>query len=150
MWFYASVNGKRPTKTSLFDNFLEAFFPQHKKSALSKTDARKIVTTIRQMQQEIAICRKLIEGEWPFPHAQPIKQWDRDRLNLLINALDHTLCMPLLLAAAVADIPHRSGSLSSVCALRLRCDHRTLAPENYAPRREAPKYYVAPAALSSR
>jgi uncharacterized protein with ParB-like and HNH nuclease domain len=109
MWFYASVKGKRPTKTSLFDNFLDAFFPQHKNGTLSKTGAKKIVSTIRQMQQEIAVCRKLNDGEWPYPHARPIKQWDRDRLNLLINALDHTLCMPLLLAAA-CKLDHKKFS----------------------------------------
>lgn len=109
MWFYASVKGKRPSKASLFDNFLDAFFPQHKKNSLTQTDARRIVSTIRQMQQEIAVCRKLNEGEWPYPHARPIKQWDRDRLNLLINALDHTLCMPLLLAAA-CKLDHKKFS----------------------------------------
>jgi hypothetical protein len=109
MWFYASVAGKRPTKSSLFDNFLDAFFPQHTKNSLTKTDARKVVSTTRQLQQEVAVCRKLIIGEWPYPHAQPIKQWDRDRLNLLINALDHTLCMPLLLAAA-CKLDHKKFS----------------------------------------
>jgi len=109
MWFYASLKGKRPTKASLFDNFLDAFFPQHTKNSLSKADAKKVVSTVRQLQQEVAVCRKLIIGEWPYPHAQPIKQWDRDRLNLLINALDHTLCMPLLLAAA-CKLDHKKFS----------------------------------------
>jgi len=100
MWFYASVKGERPVKTSLFDNFLEGLFPQHQKPKLSKVEVKKIVATVQQMQAEVIVCKKLRDGEWPYPQANPIKQWDRDRLNLLINALEHELCMPLLLAAA--------------------------------------------------
>jgi hypothetical protein len=100
MWFYASVKGKRPMKTALFDNFVEGFFPEHSKRKLSRADAKRVVGTVHQLQKEIVTCRKLNEGEWPYPHANPVKQWDRDRLNLLINALEHKLCMPLLLSAA--------------------------------------------------
>jgi len=100
MWFYASMMGKRPKKAALFDEFLAAFFPQHEKIIVSKTDAKAVVSTVKKMQREVALCRKLVEGTWPFTATEQIKKWDRDRLNLLINALEHKLCMPLLLAAA--------------------------------------------------
>ncbi len=102
MWFYASVMGKRPKKTDLFDEFLDAFFPQHEKSILTKTDAKAVVSTVRKMQREVAVCRRLVKGIWPTEPAEQIKRWDQDRLNMLINALEHKLCMPLLLAAASA------------------------------------------------
>lgn len=109
MWFYASIKGERPIKTSLFDNFLDGLFPQHSKAKLSMSDGKRVVGTVKQIQEEMILFRKLQEGEWPFPHAAPIKQWDRDRLNLLINALEHELCMPLLLAAA-SKLDHKRFS----------------------------------------
>lgn len=103
MWFYASVIGERPIKTSLFDNFLDGLFPQHFKPKLSTADGKKVVGTVKQIREEVVLFRKLQEGEWPYSQGAPIKQWDRDRLNLLINGLEHELAMPLLLAACKLD-----------------------------------------------
>src|SRR5215208_831318 len=99
MWFHASVNGKRPSKTSLFDNFLDAQFPQHTKTTLSKANAQDVVSRVRQIEKEVAVCRTLSKADWPYPQDKPIAEWDKDRLRLLIKGLDHKLCMPLLLAA---------------------------------------------------
>lgn len=99
-WFYASVEGGLPDDSELFDEFLTTFFPQHEKTALSKSDAKAVVGTVKKMQEEVAFCRNLIKGKWPKDPDEQIDDWDQDRLNMLINALEHKLCVPLLLAAA--------------------------------------------------
>lgn len=100
-WFYASViKGGLPDDSELFDEFLAAFFPQHEKTILSKSDAEAVVCTVKQMQEEVAFCRNLYKGKWPVDPEEQIDDWDQDRLNMLINALEHKLCIPLLLAAA--------------------------------------------------
>lgn len=102
-WYYSSVRGKRPGTSSLIDDYLSAFFPQHTnedETAKSVEEADAIVNTVCQIQTEVGIYRKLIEGIWPYSIMQPITQWDMNRLNLLVVELKHTNCMPLLLAAA--------------------------------------------------
>jgi len=99
-WIYESNNGRRAPQNALFDNFIDAFFPQHKESNFTKTDADKIYQTLRDIDKDIIKCRKLEDGEWLYANQQPITGWERSRLNLLLKELDHTLPIPLLLAAS--------------------------------------------------
>jgi uncharacterized protein with ParB-like and HNH nuclease domain len=46
-WIYESNNGRRAPQNALFDNFIDAFFPQHKNSNLTETDAEQIYKRIR-------------------------------------------------------------------------------------------------------
>lgn len=109
-WYYSSVMGKRPGTASLLDDFLGAFFPQHADTVdgvvRSVEEAQSVVDEVRNLQKEISILRKLVEGEWPYPDGQPITQWEKDRLRLLIVELKHTNCIPLLLTAAVGLAPN--------------------------------------------
>jgi len=99
--YYASVRGKRPSESGLFDEFLDAMFSEHRNQTISPADAANIVQTIKHIEEEVITYRDLIEGEWPYlaPDLQ-ISVWDKDRLSLLIRELKHTNCLPLLLAAA--------------------------------------------------
>jgi Uncharacterized conserved protein len=98
-WIYESNKGKRAPQNALFDNFIDAFFPQHT-STLTETDADKIYQTLRNIDKDIIKCRKLEDGEWLYADQQSITGWERSRLNLLLKELDHTLSIPLLLAAS--------------------------------------------------
>jgi hypothetical protein len=98
-WIYESNKGKRSPQNALFDNFMDAFFPQHT-SSLTQTDAEQIYKTLRDIEKDIIKCRKLEDGEWLYADQQPITGWERSRLNLLLKELDHTLSIPLLLAAS--------------------------------------------------
>jgi hypothetical protein len=102
-WYYSSIVGKRPGTNSLLDEFIDEFFPQHKKPLLDVNDANEVVASMKNIHAEIVLCRKLIEGEWPFPHSVPVTVWHRNRLKLLIKELEHTHCIPLLLAACKLD-----------------------------------------------
>jgi hypothetical protein len=99
-WIYESNNGRRAPQNALFDNFIDAFFPQHKKSSLTKNDAEQIYKKLGDIEKDIIKCRKLEDGEWLYADQQPITGWERSRLNLLLKELDHTLSIPLLLAAS--------------------------------------------------
>lgn len=49
--------------------------------------------------REMRIYRKISSGEWPYEAAQPVTEWDRKRLDVLVNFLDFDIVYPLLLAA---------------------------------------------------
>lgn len=103
-YYFASVKGKRPGSTTLFDDFLDQFFPQHKNGTIINiNDAEAIKTTVSTIKSEHDKYMQIIEGLWPYPLSQPITQWDVERLRLLLVELDHTLCIPLLLAACQLD-----------------------------------------------
>lgn len=106
-WYYASVKGKRPGNTSLFDDFLDAFFPQSSSSTYvvqSSSEAKSVADAVIQLKEAVVLLRILTEGEWPYPNSgQPITQWHKDRLKLLVSELNHTNCMPILLSATLLE-----------------------------------------------
>ena len=101
-WYYASVQGERAGQSSLFDEFVDAFFPQYASSPVSKSQAKDVVRTINAIQNNNALCRGLLEGGWPYNDGKA-KRWDMDRLQVLVGTLNHTACIPLLLAATTLD-----------------------------------------------
>lgn len=68
--------------------------------------------TVNQILKEIRTYRKLIVGVWPYEAGQPLTDWDRKRLDVLIRFLDFDIVYPLLLAAVqlkpkpFADLVH--------------------------------------------
>lgn len=98
-WIFASYTGDRAGSNTLFDDFLNEFYPEHQ-NPLTNVNADSILSTTRTLQKEIRYARLLIDGSWPFtPSARPITAWDRNRLSLLIRELGLTVTMPLLLAS---------------------------------------------------
>ncbi len=102
-WIYESYLGNRPQQNALFDMFLDKFFPQNQQNSLTPQDAQQIHETVKNIQEDILKCRKLLEGQWLYPDQQPITGWDRSRLNILLVELGHDLSIPLFLAAAKLD-----------------------------------------------
>lgn len=105
-WIYESYKGKRAKRDELFDVFLNDFFPEHSKhqtEEFSDCESKQIYQTIKNIYEDILKCRKLQKGEWLYTEKQPITNWDRTRLNILVKELDHTLSVPLFLAASQLD-----------------------------------------------
>jgi hypothetical protein len=98
-WIYDSYKGKSMVKNSIFDQFLDAFFPQNNQE-ISQDDAQQILNSLEILLVDIKRCRKLADGEWLYPNSSSVQGWDRNRLSLLVKELGHTLAMPLLLAAS--------------------------------------------------
>lgn len=102
-YIYSSHYGSSPGSRTLYNDFLDKFFPFHIKETLNNSEANVLMNGINDILKEITLCRKLVQGIWPFVHSSPIQIWDRSRLDLLINSLGHTLCLPLLLSASKLD-----------------------------------------------
>lgn len=96
---YASVVGKRPGQASLFDQFLDQFFPMHKLPPIDDEKAVKLVEQVNKLKSDFGKLEKISSGEWPYPVTPGITAWHRDRLRLLVLELKHTNCLPLLLSA---------------------------------------------------
>lgn len=80
--------------------------PEHKKhktEEFSSRESKQIYQTVKNIHEDIFKCRKLLEGQWLYTTQQPITNWDRTRLNILVKELDHTLSVPLFLAASQLD-----------------------------------------------
>ncbi|MBW4498139.1 MAG: HNH endonuclease family protein [Scytonema hyalinum WJT4-NPBG1] len=105
-WIYESYKGKRAKQDELFDTLLDGFFPQHKKHKIeqfAEVESQQVYQTVKNLHEDIVKCRKLLEGQWLHTMQQPITNWDRTRLNILLKELDHTLSIPLFLAASQLD-----------------------------------------------
>lgn len=92
--YYTSKNGKRPSKTNLFDDFIKDIFELN-----NKTDVSNVKDEIIEMNKEYDIYLKISNGEWPYTNSK-LKDWHKDRLKRLINILKHTSCLPLLIVAS--------------------------------------------------
>ena len=70
---------------------------------MTARSAREVLKEVQAIRDDHRIYRKLVVGEWPYASPNEVNAWLRDRLRLLVTELDHTNCMPLLLAACQLD-----------------------------------------------
>lgn len=99
-WIYASSHGARAGSTTLFDDYMNKFFPQHTQSSLVASDAQTILGTIQQFKIEFDVSRKISGGTWPFNSSdRAITQWDKNRLDLLVRELGFKMALPILISA---------------------------------------------------
>ena len=99
-WIYQSHKGVRAGRNTLFDDFLNYFYPQDNSTTpITISNADAILLTTQNLNKELIRARKISMGYWPFvSSSRPITGWDRNRLGLLINELGLTVTIPLLLA----------------------------------------------------
>lgn len=100
-YYYASVCGHRVGRTSLYDDFLKRFFPSivEISDIVDEGTAIGVVESVNSILNEIRVYRKISSGEWPYEFAQPVTEWERKRLSVLVNILDFDIVFPILLAA---------------------------------------------------
>lgn len=99
--YYASVVGSRAGAASLYDDFLKKFFEEIFDNSIivDEAVAQRILDEVYIIRDESRIYRKIINGDWPYEVGQPVTEWDRKRLEILIKYLDYEITIPLLLAA---------------------------------------------------
>lgn len=104
-YYYASVCGSRVGRTTLYDEFLKKFFPvvADNDNIVDEADAVSLCDEVSSILGEMRIYRKIISGDWPYEPKQPVTEWDRRRLFVLINYLNFDIVYPLLMAAAKLD-----------------------------------------------
>ena len=89
--YYASRVGKRAGHRSLFDDFVNEFFPR----TLSH---EQIMEQLKLIRSAFVSYNCISEGEWPYEDSG-VTVWDRNRLKLLLLVLKNELSLPLLLAS---------------------------------------------------
>lgn len=83
-------------KSHLHRQFQQAFFDYTYKNVSNDQDILNRVSDLRRVYDVY----ELIEnGEWPYKNSRLSSSWEKNRLKLLINQLEHKLCIPFLLAA---------------------------------------------------
>ncbi|WP_248764601.1 DUF262 domain-containing protein [Pseudomonas protegens] len=102
-WVYESHAFVRAKSSSLADDFYSHFFPDVGFGEVSEEQARQCIDGMRTVSADINLCRKLVEGEWPYDEVRQVTPWDKSRLKAMVVDLGHTLSVPLLIALAQHD-----------------------------------------------
>lgn len=100
---YGSYTGQKASTNSLFNEFLTFFIPEYDYENIQANNANDVQENIKKLEKDISTLRRLDNGHWPYEHRSPIEHWDRNRLNLIMHAFDHTECLPYLLSASLLD-----------------------------------------------
>ena len=95
--YFASQLGKRAGKRDLNDQYQKEFF-NDMKPPISEENKSLIERRIFNLLTESTYHHQLSEGKWPYDNST-VSEWDKNRLELLINVLKHTLSLPILLSA---------------------------------------------------
>ncbi|MBW8298277.1 MAG: DUF262 domain-containing HNH endonuclease family protein [Hydrogenophaga sp.] len=96
---YASQVGQWPSKSTLLDDYMIAFFPVTVGIALDGRTAAELLQQVRNLKEDFDRVKSISAGDWPFPSSQAVNQWKRNRLRLLILHLRYTDAIPLLVSA---------------------------------------------------
>ncbi|HZF43680.1 MAG TPA: DUF262 domain-containing HNH endonuclease family protein [Sphingomonadaceae bacterium] len=99
-WLYASQLGSWPSRGTMLDDYVAAFFPSMPSDGtMDEAAMRGLVSEIRSLSAEFHRVQELIRGEWPAALTQGSSAWDRNRLRLLTKHLRYVDCISLLVAA---------------------------------------------------
>ncbi|MBD2792565.1 DUF262 domain-containing protein [Xenorhabdus szentirmaii] len=93
-WIIIMIVGKNVKSSSVLEEYKHSFLEE----SLSLDELAKRVGFIRKCVDKLEY---ISEGEWPFDDES--KNWNKGKLDLLINKLKHKFAMPLLLAASFSD-----------------------------------------------
>ena len=100
-WCYISVVGKAPEKNpSLFHQYLSNYFTEAQKRHVNDAEMDALLDKIKTLKEDVAVCRKIKSGEWPFSEDER-PEWQKSRLKELVCRLRHSKAIPVLLSMAV-------------------------------------------------
>lgn len=97
---YASQVGQWPSKSTLLDDYMVAFFPVT--VGVTTLDARaaaELIHQIRSLKDDFDRVKSMSAGDWPIAQSPAVNQWKRNRLRLLIQHLRYMDAIPLLVSA---------------------------------------------------
>ena len=97
-WYYSSYEGQRPKSSNLANQFIENRFKWIGSTQLGEEAAESILAEVKQMDMDFDIIDTMVKGSWPYTSEGVTTRWDKERLRLLTQLLDHTNAAPLLLA----------------------------------------------------
>lgn len=97
-WCYLSKVGQEWKKDRLYRAYVEVYFATPDNMALSEEEKNNFMVSLRNLHEDIIVCRKIASGIWPYQNSR-LHEWQRNVLNNLIVGMRHTLCIPLLISA---------------------------------------------------
>lgn len=102
---YGTYTGQKAGTNSLFNEFMTHFLPENEHEHIDGAMAIQIKDKVKAIETDIDLLRKLSASEWIYEFRLPVENWDRKRLYLLIEALNHKECLPFLLSAKLLSQP---------------------------------------------
>ena len=98
LWYFSSVEGRRPRPVELVDEYLRHRFKCIDKNPLERSDAKIIISELDEINSAFLSLDKLCRGDWPLRSHDSVNKWDGEQLSMLVTHLNHTNAMPLLLS----------------------------------------------------
>lgn len=104
LWYFGSYEGYRPKQSGVTDSFMEVRFKEVSLAKpITQAQANKVLAEVKRLDDDFALLNQLNSGEWPYIDQAGVKQWDVERLSLLVGHLKHTNAMPLLMALQLRE-----------------------------------------------
>ncbi len=98
LWYFSSMEGRRPKPVDLADEFLKHRFKCENKDSISAQSAQQILSETEKLNKSFSTLATMNDGEWPWDEYKGTSTWDRERLRMLVTHLKHTNAMPLMLS----------------------------------------------------
>lgn len=115
LWYYGSYEGIRPKQSDVTDSFMEVRFAEASLSKpITQAQATEVLAEVKRLDDNFALLSQLNGGEWPYIDQAGVKQWDVERLNLLVGHLKHTNAMPLLMALQLLEPKRFAEAVASL------------------------------------
>lgn len=97
-WCYLSKIGGDWKQDRLYRAYVDVYFATPDNMALSEEQKNNFMISLRDLHEDIIVCRKIASGIWPYQNSG-LQEWQRNVLKNLVVGMRHTLCIPLLISA---------------------------------------------------
>ena len=131
LWYFSSVEGRRPKPANLADEFLEHRFDCMDNDILNDSGAEKICNEVNELSKAFSTFATMSEGNWPWTDTQDVTAWDRERLRILVTHLQHTNAMPLFLSLKMLGPKKFAEAIASIERFVFR--YKTIVNAHIAP-----------------
>ncbi|CAA2136847.1 DUF262 domain-containing protein [Methylobacterium bullatum] len=99
-WLYAAQLGDWPSRATMLEDYLAAFFPVIPRDGVIDPKASAdLIAQVRNLAADFKSVQHLLLGDWPLAFSNDVTAWEKNRLRLLTRHLHYTDCISLLVAA---------------------------------------------------
>ena len=131
LWYFSSMEGRRPNPVDLADEFLERRFKCKDKDSVGLAGAKAILSEVKHINGNFVTLEQMSEGNWPDATHGNVSRWDRERLRMLVTHLKHTNAMPLLLSLKLLDAKQFAEAVA--CIERTVFRYKTIVNAHITP-----------------
>ncbi|MEW8029551.1 MAG: DUF262 domain-containing HNH endonuclease family protein [Candidatus Thiodiazotropha sp.] len=131
LWYFSSMEGRRPKPVELAEEFLEHRFKCKDQDSVSAQGATTILSEAERLNSAFGTLAAMNDGDWPCPKDKDVSAWDRERLRMLVTHLKHTNAMPLLLSLTLLKPKHFAEAIT--CIERFVFRYKTIVNAHVTP-----------------